>query len=437
MMRLTRPTSFSASSSASASSLLPRFASSIASSSRLFSKSAEPVVASSACTPLAPPDYTTGIQFVAHRETFPVYRIMDDEGEVLDAAQLPEVGQELTQKMYKNMVTLNVMDGVLYDAQRQGRISFYMTASGEEATHVGSASVLDPEDVIYAQYREAGVLMWRGFTIADFMNQCFSNELDMGKGRQMPVHYGSRRLNFQTISSPLGTQIPQAAGTGYALKLAGRSNVCICYFGEGAASEGDFHPALNFAATLRSPTIFFCRNNGYAISTPVKEQYAGDGIAGRGPGYGVATVRVDGNDVWAVYNVTKAARKIALEENRPVLIEAMTYRVGHHSTSDDSSAYRSKEEVQSWAQNNNPISRLRKFMEKRGWWSQEQEDEIRKAARKEVLEQLKLAEQRPKPHVDELFTDVYDSVPKHLQEQKAELEAMMRKYPDHYTAASH
>jgi len=385
---------------------------------------------------LSEPKYTTNIQFIAHRETFPIYRIMEDSGEVIDPAQLPEVGEEVAQQMYKTMVTLNVLDNILYDAQRQGRISFYMTSFGEEAIHIGSASVLHPEDVIYAQYRETGVLLWRGFSINELMNQCFSNDLDGGKGRQMPVHFGSVKLNFQTISSPLGTQIPQAAGTGYALKLAGKPNVCICYFGEGAASEGDFHPALNFAATLRSPTIFFCRNNGYAISTPVKEQYAGDGIAGRGPAYGVATLRVDGNDIWAVYNATKAARQIALEEKRPVLIEAMTYRVGHHSTSDDSSAYRSKEEIQSWAQSN-PITRLRRFLEKRGWWSQEKEDAARKEARKEILDNLKLAEQRAKPHVDELFTDVYDTVPKHLQEQKAELEVLMRKYPEHYTAAAH
>lgn len=130
----------------------------------------------------------------------------------------------------------------------------------------------------------------------EIMNQCYSNDLDYGKGRQMPVHYGSRKLNFQTISSPLGTQIPQAAGAAYALKRSGKEACVVCYFGEGAASEGDFHAALNMASTTGSPVIFFCRNNGYAISTPAKEQYRGDGIAARGHGYGMATVRVDGND---------------------------------------------------------------------------------------------------------------------------------------------
>ena len=170
-------------------------------------------------------------------------------------------------KMYTDMVTLETMDNVLYDAQRQGRISFYMTNYGEEATHVGSAAALDASDMVFGQYREAGVLMWRGFTLDDFMNQCYSNELDPAKGRQMPIHYGSKELNFQTISSPLATQMPQASGAAYAYKMNGEDRCVICYFGEGAASEGDAHAAFNFAATLNCPVIFFCRNNGYAIST--------------------------------------------------------------------------------------------------------------------------------------------------------------------------
>jgi 2-oxoisovalerate dehydrogenase E1 component alpha subunit len=376
--------------------------------------------------------YVNNMVFTSRHPSLPIYRVMDEEGNVVGDSQL-QVGKDEAQKMYKTMLTLNIMDAILYDAQRQGRISFYMTNFGEEATHIGSAAVLDPEDVIFAQYREAGVLLWRGFTIADFMNQCFSNVLDLGKGRQMPVHYGSRKLNFQTISSPLATQIPQAAGTGYALKMQGKKNISICYFGEGAASEGDFHPAMNFASTLGCPTVFFCRNNAYAISTPVKEQYGGDGIGGRGPSYGITTARVDGNDIWAVFNATKEARRIAIEEQRPVLIEAMTYRVGHHSTSDDSSAYRSKDEVQKWVKTNNPVTRMKLFMEKRGWWSDMVEEDFKKEIRNEVLTQLRLAEQQPKPPVEEMWTDVYHDIPPHLQEQKKELEEHMQKYPEYYT----
>lgn len=249
---------------------------------------------------------------------------MDRQGNVINQKDDPNLPTDILEKMYKNMTLLNVMDKILYESQRQGRISFYMTNYGEEASHIGSAAALNNDDVVYGQYREAGVLMWRGFTLTQFMHQCYGSSKDAGKGRQMPVHYGSKEHNFVTISSPLSTQMPQAAGAAYALK--GKKRIVICYFGEGAASEGDAHAAFNFAATLECPVIMFCRNNGYAISTPTRDQYRGDGIAARGPGYGINTLRVDGNDVFAVYNVTKKAKDFCLPKNKPVIIEALTYR---------------------------------------------------------------------------------------------------------------
>ncbi|KAI8098862.1 thiamine diphosphate-binding protein [Halteromyces radiatus] len=323
------------------------------------------------------------------------------------------------------------MDGILYEAQRQGRISFYMTHYGEEAT-MGTAAALQPEDMIFGQYRESFMLVYRGFTIDEFVNQCFSNELDYGRGRQMPIHYGTKKLNFQTISSPLGTQIPQAAGAAYAFKLAGKDACSICFFGEGAASEGDFHAGLNMAATLNSPTIFFCRNNGFAISTPSSEQYRGDGIASRGVGYGIDTIRVDGNDVWAVYNATKAARDIAVKEKRPILIESMTYRIGHHSTSDDSTKYRDRKEVEERAQFDNPITRLRRYLEQKQWWNQEQDDTWRKQIKQSVLTSFAAAEKKKKPALEHMFTDVYDEMTPNLIRQKEELERLIKEYPEYY-----
>ena len=176
-----------------------------------------------------------------------------------------------------------------------------MQSAGEEGVVIGSAAGLKPQDVIFAQYREVGALLWRGFTVQQCADQCFSNISDLGKGRQMPVHYGTKELNFQTVSSPLTTQLPQAAGAAYALKLDKNNDaIAFCYFGEGAASEGDFHAALNFAATTQVPAVYFCRNNGYAISTPTKDQYRGDGIISRAAGYGMYAIRVDGNDAFAV-----------------------------------------------------------------------------------------------------------------------------------------
>jgi len=382
--------------------------------------------------------YTEELNVLKTGNVIDTFRILDQNGMVFNKAyELPEFTKEWAVKAYKDMLTLNVMDMILYEAQRQGRISFYMTSYGEEASHMGSAAALKEGDVIFGQYRETGVLMYLGYTIEEFMNQCYSNEKDYGKGRQMPIHYGSLKLNFHTLSSPLGTQIPHAAGAAYGLKQQEKDNVVICYFGEGAASEGDFHAGLNMASTTGAPCIFFCRNNGFAISTPALEQYKGDGIASRGIGYGIDTIRVDGNDLLAVYVATKQAREIAVKQKKPVLIEALTYRISHHSTSDDSTAYRSKKEVDDWKSRDNPVTRFRKYLESKSWWSQKNEDAWKKETRSHVLKEFQKAESLKKPPLHDLFTDVYDQMPKRLQEQEQELLEIVKKYPEHYPTQIH
>jgi len=384
--------------------------------------------------PGAKATYTESMNFLLpdSYDGIPVYRVMDRQGNVINPSHDPQLPDDELLKMYKSMTMLNTMDKILYESQRQGRISFYMTNYGEEATHIGSAAALNPKDLVFGQYREAGVLMYRGFSLDQFMHQCYSNCMDGGKGKQMPVHYGSDELNFVTISSPLATQMPQAAGAAYAFKRSQNGLVVICYFGEGAASEGDAHAAFNFAATLECPVVFFCRNNGYAISTPVQEQYKGDGIAIRGPAYGMSTIRVDGNDVFAVYNATREAREIAVRESRPVLIEAMTYRIGHHSTSDDSSAYRSVDEVRYWDQKDHPITRYANYLLNRGLWSEEKEKEWKQSSRKQVMEAFANAEKTKKPNWKEMFTDVYDDVPDHLVEQMNDMEKHLELYKNEY-----
>lgn len=332
-------------------------------------------------------------------------------------------------RAHRHIIRLREMDMVFNDAQRQGRISFYMTCTGEEAIHIGAGSALDNGDHVFAQYREQGVLMWRGFTLDQFANQCFTNDLDLGKGRQMPVHYGSRELNYHTVSSPLGTQLPQAVGAAYRLKMQRKANVAIAFFGDGCASTTDFHAALNFAATLSSPVIFFCRNNGYAISTPTTEQYHGDGIVGRAPGYGMAAIRVDGNDVFAVNAAVREAKKYALKNNAPVLIEGMTYRLGHHSTSDDSTQYRSKEEIEDFSCRMDPLARFNQFVKRLGYYSDTDIANIKAEERAAVIQAMKKAEARPKPTRESLFDDVYHDVPSHLEEQRVALEQHLSKRP--------
>ena len=363
--------------------------------------------------------------------SIPILKILQADGTTFENAVLPVIDQALATKIYDTCVFTRVLDERMLAAQRQGRISFYMTCTGEEAAVVGSVAALEQDDVILAQYREHAAIRYRGFTTEQFMNQMFSNEKDLGKGRQMPIHYGCEALNYQTISSPLATQIPQATGVGYSLKMQGKRNVAICYFGEGAASEGDFHAGLNMAAVLNSPTIFFCRNNGYAISTPTNEQFAGNGIASRGVGYGMHTIRVDGNDMLAVLAATQQARAYALEHNKPVLIEAMTYRLGAHSSSDDPSGYRSKDEEAKWQQHD-PVKRFKLWLINKGWLAETDDSALYEKYREEVLAAVKVAEKLPVPRIEEIIEDVLDEPTPRLKQQLSELKQHIKKYPDSY-----
>jgi len=365
----------------------------------------------------------------------PTLKVLDPQGTIIDGAQMPAIDETLARRIYDTMTYIRVLDERMVASQRQGRISFYMTCIGEEASVIGSAAALSEDDMIMAQYREHAALRYRGFSTENFMNQMFSNAKDLGKGRQMPIHYGSNELNYMTISSPLATQIPQASGYAYGQKMQGVDALTICYFGEGAASEGDFHAGLNMAAVLRSPTIFYCRNNGYAISTGTEEQYAGDGIAPRGIGYGIETIRVDGNDLLAVLLATQTAREFALKHNKPVLIEAMSYRLGAHSTSDDPSGYRSKEEEELWAQIDG-VLRYKTWIINQGWWSEEEDSALYEKYRAEILSALKVAEKVGPPALEEIVTDVYSDVPAHLSNQLSDLKAHIAKYPDAYPSGT-
>ncbi|KAI1158254.1 2-oxoisovalerate dehydrogenase alpha subunit [Nemania serpens] len=385
--------------------------------------------------------FTSQLKFTlpSDHPTVPTYRVVDQDGNIVDHSFKQDLSDEDVLELYKKMLTISIMDVIMFDAQRQGRLSFYMVSAGEEALSVGSASILDKQDVIFCQYREQGVFAQRGYTLNEFMNQLFANKLDSGRGRNMPVHYGSKELNIHTVSSPLATQIPQAAGAAYGLKMQRINDpslpprVVAVYFGEGAASEGDFHAALNMAATRSCPVIFICRNNGYAISTPTLEQYRGDGIASRGIGYGIDTIRVDGNDIWAVREVTKKAREMALQDGgKPILIEAMSYRVSHHSTSDDSFAYRARVEVEDWKRRDNPISRLRKYMEAKGFWDEAKEKEARDSIRREVLKAFSQAEREKKPPIRSMFEDMYEELTPELKSQMKELRDHLEKYPAEY-----
>ncbi|MDP2485597.1 thiamine pyrophosphate-dependent dehydrogenase E1 component subunit alpha [Pseudoalteromonas marina] len=371
----------------------------------------------------------------------PTLSILTEDGDIHPSATAPAISKHTAIKLYETMRFIRLLDERMQGAQRQGRVSFYMQCLGEEAAVTASAAALDQEDMIMAQYREQAALHYRGFTLDQFMNQMFSNELDLGKGRQMPIHYGSNELNYMTISSPLGTQIPQATGYAYGQKVkhidaktgelaSTIDNITICYFGEGAASEGDFHAGLNMAAVHKAPVIFFARNNGYAISTPADEQFKGDGIASRGVGYGMKTIRVDGTDALAVFAATQKAREIASTQGEPVLIESIAYRLGAHSTSDDPSGYRSKDEEANYK--TCPIEKFKKWLVKQQWLNEEDDLKAKESIREDILAALKRAEVVQKPALEELVSDVYDTPIPSLVRQYNELKEHIQKHPDAY-----
>jgi pyruvate dehydrogenase E1 component alpha subunit len=316
----------------------------------------------------------------------------------------------------KTMIKTRIVDERMIILQRQGIITFAMSSLGEEACAVGSAAALDLGDWMYPQYREAGILFWRGFSIEDYVHHMFGDAKDLILGRQMPNHFGSRALNVVTVSSPIGSKIPHAAGCAYAMLMQKDPHVAICYFGEGATSEGDFHVGLNFAAVRKAPCIFFCRNNGYAISTPVERQFASDGIAPKGEGYGMKSFRVDGNDFFAVYDAVLTAKEYALQGNGPVLIEAMTYRMGAHSTSDDPTRYRKEAEVERW-KDKCPILRLRQVLEQKNLWNAQIEEEWKTEINLEIDEAILKAQNTPKPNRESLIEGVYFEVPEKLKAQ--------------------
>lgn len=380
-------------------------------------------------------EFTTEMKMRRTTDKFKCFRVMDLEGNIINKPY-ENIPKEKALRIFRTMVRIHESDIRLNMAQREGKISFYMTCTGEEASVTASCAALDDSDMIYPQYREAACVLYRGIPLQTMVNHLAANEFDAAKGRQMPMHYGYKSINYQTVSSPLCTQVPQASGAGYHYRTQNLDRVAVTYFGEGAASEGDFHPALNFAATLNCQTLFLCRNNMYAISTPIDDQYRGDGIAARGIAFGINTIRVDGNDVFAVYNAVKTAREYIVKNKAPALVEIMSYRGGDHSTSDFSKMYRNEEEMKKWKEYlvkiGNPINRFYSYLEKKNWINEKEYKDMVDSAKEEVRECLKTALKYKKPSIDSLFDDVYDEIPEHLIKQKEYLKNHIEKYPDLY-----
>jgi pyruvate dehydrogenase E1 component alpha subunit len=315
------------------------------------------------------------------------------------------------------MRRVRVLDDRLVRLQRQGRIGFHIGSLGEEAAILGSAFAMRPQDWLFPCYREFGAALWRGMPLQRYIDNMFGNESDPAKGRQMPDHYCCRKAHFTSISSPIGTQITQGVGFAWAAKIKKDDLVSLIYFGDGATSSNEFHNGMNFAGVFKTPAVFFCRNNGWAISVPTERQTASATFAEKAVAYGMPGVRVDGNDLFAVIKVTRDAVARAARGEGPTLIEAMTYRLSGHSTNDDPNAYRPEAFLDPWKRLD-PLARLRTHLDRTQGWSDARDKEIEAAVEAEVKEAIAKAEATPRPSLDSLFEDVFAELPWHLVEQR-------------------
>jgi pyruvate dehydrogenase E1 component alpha subunit len=350
-----------------------------------------------------------------------VIKVLRDDGS-LDPAHDPKLELSQVIALYKAMVRTRQLDDRLVALQRQGRIGFHIGSLGEEASILGSAFAMRPQDWLFPCYREFGAVLWRGLPLQRYIDNMFGNANDPAKGRQMPDHYTYREGRFGSISSPIGTQITQAVGFAWAAKIKRDDLVALSYFGDGATSSSEFHNALNFAGVFKAPVVFLCRNNGWAISVPTERQTASQTFAGKGVAYGVHGVRVDGNDLFAVVKVTRDAAARAARGEGPTIIEAMTYRLSGHSTSDDPKAYRPDAWLDPWRRLD-PVARLRHHLERVSTWTDAQDRELEAAIDSEIKACIVAAEKTAPPSLDSMFEDVYAELPWHLVEQRDALKA--------------
>ncbi len=367
--------------------------------------------------------------------SFGLVRVLDEDHKAVGAWD-PRLPAETLLKMLRTMALTRAFDERLYRAQRQGKTSFYMKCTGEEATSVAAAAAMQGDDMVFPSYRQQGILMWRGYALTEMINQIYSNRGDKLKGRQLPIMYSVPELSFFTISGNLATQYPQAVGWAMASAIKGDTRIASCWCGEGSTAEGDFHSAMTFASVYNAPTIHNVVNNQWAISS--FSGFAGaerTTFAARAIGYGIAGLRVDGNDALAVYAATQWAAERARSNKGPTLIEHFTYRAEGHSTSDDPSAYRSAQESAEWPLGD-PIHRLKQHVIGLGIWDDERHAaqdlelaEMVKAATKQAEKNGVLGHGMHQPF-ETMFEDVFEELPWHLQEQMAQaLEERAAKWP--------
>ena len=342
-------------------------------------------------------------------------QVLDENGQVNQDLE-PSLSSEDLKKMYNLMVLARAADIKAINLQRQGRMGTYAPSLGQEGCQVGGGMAVQNGDWIFPHFRDLGLHLTLGFPLKNFYLYWMGNEF----GSQIPLD-----LNLFPMAVPVGSQIPHAVGAGMAAQLKGHKNAVLCCFSDGATSEGDFHEALNFAGVFNTPNVFLCYNNHYAISLPRKRQTAAKTLAQKSIAYGFEGVVVDGNDPLSVFISTKEALDKARNGQGPTLIEAVTYRLGDHTTSDDASRYRSDKEVEEW-EKKSPITRFKIYLEEKGIWNEQYEQGIQDKAAAFIERAVEEAEQTPPPTVEDIFQFTYKKLHPYLKRQMTELQAFLQ-----------
>ena len=341
-------------------------------------------------------------------------RVMRDDGSA-DPATDPLLPEATVVRAYREMKRLRLLDARMILLQRQGRIGFYGAAQGQEAVPIATGLAVRSDDWVFPALREQSVMLVRGFPLRAFIAQVFGNAGDVLKGRQMPSHPSGRAVNQVSWSSCVGPQLPHAVGAAWAMRARRSNAVSIGFLGDGATSQADFHAAMNFAGVFRVPCVLVCQNNHWSISVPIERQTASRTLAVKARAYGLPGVRIDGNDLLAVSSAMRTALERARTGGGPTFIEAVTYRMGPHSTSDDPSRYRSQVEVDSWAAKD-PLQRLRKHLVRLGVVSDASDADLEAELTAEITSAVDEVEAMPPAARESLVVDVYAEMPWHLRE---------------------
>ncbi len=340
-----------------------------------------------------------------------IFQILNEDGKVVNKKFEPKLKEKDLKELYYNMLLARVVDDKCVKLQRQGRMGTYPPGIGHEACQVGSAYALEEKDWIFPYFRDLGAYLVRGLPLKNYLLYWMGHE----EGMRIP-----EELRIFTVNIPVGSHLPHSVGFGMAANIRKDNLAIVSYFGDGATSQGDFHEALNFAGVFNTPNVFICYNNQFAISVPRSRQSASKTLAQKAVAYGFDGVQVDGNDVLAMYSATAEALDRAKKGEGPSMIEAYTYRLGDHTTSDDAKRYRTEDELKSWVKKD-PLKRFKAYLSDKGIWTEDWEKELTEKARQEVAKAVEEAEATPPLKPEDIFVHTYAEMPLHLDEQLGEL----------------